>query len=66
MEPPFDFPLRAYGGSADPNVREEHIEAWSCQTTGSFAARIFDGGHFFLNTAAEVPASLAADLAALR
>ncbi len=64
-EPPFDFPLRAYGGESDPNVREEHIEAWSCQTTGSFAARIFAGGHFYLNTAGEFLETLAADLKAL-
>jgi surfactin synthase thioesterase subunit len=62
VEPPFDFPLRAYGGSADPNVREEHVEAWACQTTGSFAARIFDGGHFFLNTALDFPQELIRDL----
>jgi medium-chain acyl-[acyl-carrier-protein] hydrolase len=65
VEPPFDFPLRAYGGSSDPNVREEHVEAWSCQTTGGFAARIFEGGHFFPNSAPDFAASLAADLEAI-
>ncbi|MDP2996512.1 MAG: alpha/beta fold hydrolase [Bryobacterales bacterium] len=65
VEPPLDLPLRAYGGAADPNVRQEHVEAWSCQTTRSFAARIFDGGHFYLNTAPEFLATLAGDLEAL-
>jgi surfactin synthase thioesterase subunit/glycosyltransferase involved in cell wall biosynthesis len=65
VEPPFDLPLRAYGGAADPNVREEHVEAWSCQTTRSFAARIFDGGHFYVNTAPDFLAALAGDLEAI-
>ena len=65
VEPPFDLPLRAYGGAADPNVREEHVEAWSCQTTRCFAARIFDGGHFYLNTTPDFLATLAGDLEAI-
>jgi len=65
LEPPLDLPLRAYGGAADPNVREEHVEAWSCQTTRSFAARIFDGGHFYLNTAPDFLTALAGDLEAI-
>jgi medium-chain acyl-[acyl-carrier-protein] hydrolase len=50
-EPPLDCPIRAYGGSDDPNVRPEHLEAWSKQTTGAFDLRIFPGGHFFVDTA---------------
>ncbi len=65
VEPPIELPVRAYGGAADPNVREEHIEAWACQTTASFAARIFDGGHFYLNTAPDFLATLARDLEAI-
>jgi surfactin synthase thioesterase subunit/glycosyltransferase involved in cell wall biosynthesis len=48
-EPPFEFPIRAYGGCEDPNVRREHLDAWRDQTTGSFAVRIFPGGHFYWN-----------------
>ncbi len=47
-EPPFDFPIFAYGGLEDPNVRREHVEAWRQQTTGAFHLRGFRGGHFFL------------------
>ncbi|MBI4876493.1 MAG: alpha/beta fold hydrolase [Acidobacteria bacterium] len=61
-ELPFGFALRAYGGAADPNVREEHVEAWNCQTSGSFAARIFDGGHFYLQTTPDFLPTLAQDL----
>ena len=64
-EPPLDCPIRAYGGAEDPNVRLEHLEAWAVQTTSSFGARLFPGGHFFLQTAREeFLAALARDLIA--
>jgi surfactin synthase thioesterase subunit/glycosyltransferase involved in cell wall biosynthesis len=50
-EPPFAFPIRAYGGSTDPNILPEHRQGWALQTTGSFAERVFPGGHFYLITA---------------
>jgi len=50
-EPPFEFPIKAYGGQQDPNIRREHLEAWGEQTTGAFAVRLFAGGHFYMNTA---------------
>jgi surfactin synthase thioesterase subunit/glycosyltransferase involved in cell wall biosynthesis len=62
---PFDFPIRAYGGAIDPNVNLDHVQAWSSQTTGAFAARIFAGGHFYLNTASDFLPALAADLEAI-
>jgi len=49
-EPPFEFPVFAYSGQEDPNVREEHVEAWRQQTTGCFNRHEFAGGHFFLQT----------------
>jgi surfactin synthase thioesterase subunit len=62
-EPPLDCPILAYGGSDDPNVRPEHLEAWSKQTTGAFDLRIFPGGHFFIETAqAQFLAALSAGL----
>ena len=47
---PLDCPLRAYGGCDDPHVRREHLEAWAAQTTASFAARQFSGGHFYIHS----------------
>jgi surfactin synthase thioesterase subunit len=47
---PFAFPIRAYGGVDDPNVRCEHLDAWREQTTGPFEVRQFPGGHFYVNT----------------
>jgi len=62
-EPPLGCPIRAYGGTEDPNVTREHLAAWSEQTTRSFALRLFPGGHFFLNTQrAHFLRALAADL----
>jgi surfactin synthase thioesterase subunit/glycosyltransferase involved in cell wall biosynthesis len=60
---PLDCPIRAYGGSDDPNVRFEHLEAWAGQTTASFAVRLFPGGHFFTHAGQEaVLNALAEDL----
>ena len=61
---PLPVPMRAYGGTDDPNVRREHLDGWAEQTTASFAVRIFPGGHFYL-TAAREPflAALEEDLA---
>ncbi len=52
-DPPLPLPVRAYGGTDDPNVCREHLEGWAEQTTESFAVRVFPGGHFYLNTARE-------------
>jgi surfactin synthase thioesterase subunit len=61
---PFEFPIRAYGGLDDPNIRQEHLEGWREQTTGSFAVRTFAGGHFYLQECApEFRAALESDLA---
>jgi surfactin synthase thioesterase subunit len=46
---PLACPIRAYGGSADPNVLPEHLNGWAGETTASFAVRLFPGGHFFLH-----------------
>ncbi len=52
-EPPLQVPIFAYGGSADPNVTSEHIEAWRAQTIATFMRREFAGGHFFINSSRE-------------
>jgi surfactin synthase thioesterase subunit/glycosyltransferase involved in cell wall biosynthesis len=51
--PPLAVPVRAYGGADDRNVGPEHLDGWREQTTGSFAVRIFPGGHFYLTAAHE-------------
>ena len=42
---PLACPIRAYGGSADPNIHSEHLEPWAAQTSASFAVRLFPGAH---------------------
>jgi surfactin synthase thioesterase subunit/glycosyltransferase involved in cell wall biosynthesis len=65
--PPLQIPIAAYGGQRDPNVRFEDLAAWGTLTRGAFSQRQFDGGHFYLETAAEaVVRAIAADLAGLR
>ncbi|HEX8185986.1 MAG TPA: thioesterase II family protein [Blastocatellia bacterium] len=46
-----DCPVTAYGGLQDYSVRCEDLEAWRCQSTGSFSMHMFRGDHFFLHTA---------------
>lgn len=48
---PLPVRIFAYGGVSDPNVAPGHVEAWREHTTGGFEARIFAGGHFFIDTA---------------
>jgi surfactin synthase thioesterase subunit/glycosyltransferase involved in cell wall biosynthesis len=50
---PLDCPIRAYGGTEDPNIAPHHLEGWREQTTGSFAVRLFPGGHFYLRESAD-------------
>jgi len=62
-EPPLDCPIRAYGGTEDPNVSRAHLEGWALQTTAAFAVRLFPGGHFYLQThGRDFLAALARDL----
>jgi medium-chain acyl-[acyl-carrier-protein] hydrolase len=64
-EPPLDCPIRAYGGTEDPNVHLAHLEGWAVETTAPFAVHIFPGGHFYLQTyRQEFLAALARDLTA--
>jgi surfactin synthase thioesterase subunit/glycosyltransferase involved in cell wall biosynthesis len=60
-EPPLECPIRAYGGTEDPNITRDHLEAWARQTTASFALEMLPGGHFFVNSP-PFTASLARDL----
>jgi surfactin synthase thioesterase subunit/glycosyltransferase involved in cell wall biosynthesis len=62
-EPPLDLPIRAYGGTDDPNISLEHLESWSSETTKSFAVRRFPGSHFYMQACREeLAAALSEDL----
>jgi medium-chain acyl-[acyl-carrier-protein] hydrolase len=49
-EPPFNFPITAFGGLNDQFVPREEIDQWRDQTTGPFQLRMFPGDHFFLHS----------------
>jgi medium-chain acyl-[acyl-carrier-protein] hydrolase len=49
-EPPFSFPITAFGGLDDRGVPRRFIEGWREHTTGPFVLRMLPGDHFFLNT----------------
>lgn len=49
-EPPFKFPITAFGGLDDPGVPRHCIEGWREHTTGPFVLRMLPGDHFFLET----------------
>jgi medium-chain acyl-[acyl-carrier-protein] hydrolase len=51
--PPLGYPLTVFGGADDPDVPREHLAAWCEHTTAPCTLRMFPGGHFFLNAAAE-------------
>lgn len=53
-EAPLEIPIRAYGGLADANVEERHLQDWSEQTTAGFRMRWFAGGHFYLQSSADL------------
>jgi len=51
---PLDCPLTVFVGRDDPATgNDEAVRSWSCGTTGRFGIRRFDGGHFFVESAAE-------------
>lgn len=45
---PLACPITVFGGERDPDVPPASLDAWRECTTGPFARRLFDGGHFFL------------------
>jgi medium-chain acyl-[acyl-carrier-protein] hydrolase len=49
-QPPFSFPITAFGGLDDRGVPRHRIEGWREHTTGPFVLRMLPGDHFFLNT----------------
>ena len=49
-EPPFTFPITAFGGLNDQFVPREEMDRWREQTTGPFQLRMFPGDHFFLHS----------------
>lgn len=49
--PSLSCPLTVFGGLRDSLDEPEGLQAWREHTVGPFARRMFDGDHFFINTA---------------
>jgi medium-chain acyl-[acyl-carrier-protein] hydrolase len=63
-ESPLECPIGAFGGMSDRRVKEQHLAAWSEQTSVHFNLRMMRGGHLYLNEQeAELIRSLCEDLA---
>jgi len=67
--PPLDCPIRAFGGSHDPEATPEETAAWEAQTRAGFTLQVLPGDHFFLHDQRDallttVAADLEADTAA--
>nr|BAQ21958.1 putative type II thioesterase [Streptomyces versipellis] len=45
--PPLTCAVTALVGDSDPHTSVDEADAWSEHTTGPFALRVFDGGHFY-------------------
>ncbi len=59
--PVLSCPIVAFAGTDDRCTPNAHLDAWRDETSGSFRARRFPGGHFYLADARE---AVAADIAA--
>jgi surfactin synthase thioesterase subunit len=64
-EPALDVPIRAFGGTADGEVREDDLMAWQAHTRADFGLRMLRGGHFIVRTAQrDITRAIAEDLSA--
>src|SRR5664279_941119 len=50
-EAPLPCSITALGGTSDPEVDRDDLQAWSEQTSSAFSFHTFPGGHFFPQTA---------------
>ncbi len=50
-EPPLAIPIVAMGGTDDRDVTIASLQAWQEQTSVGFSLHVFEGGHFFLQSA---------------
>jgi len=47
-EAPLGCPITVMGGEDDPRITADMLSAWEIHTDGSFAERMYPGGHFYL------------------
>lgn len=49
--PPLNCPFSVFGGLQDVDITSHHLEAWCELTTSGCSLRMFEGDHFFIQTA---------------
>ena len=47
-EAPIGCPITVMGGEDDPRITADMLSAWEAHTNGSFAQKMYAGGHFYL------------------
>jgi surfactin synthase thioesterase subunit len=52
--PRLSCPVTAMGGDSDAYVPPEDLDAWRSVTCGPFESILFEGGHFYVNSAREM------------
>jgi medium-chain acyl-[acyl-carrier-protein] hydrolase len=50
-EPPLSCPISCLGGTDDRHVTRAQLEEWRRHTRSAFSLHVFEGGHFFVDTA---------------
>jgi len=64
---PLDCPISVFGGWEDPDVSQENLALWACQTRRSFILQMLPGNHFFFRSAQHLLLqSIARDLDLIR
>ena len=46
-----ECPILAFAGNDDRSSPPATVRAWRAQTSGEFGLELFNGAHFFINTA---------------
>jgi medium-chain acyl-[acyl-carrier-protein] hydrolase len=63
--PPLDCPVTAFASEQDKIVGVDAVAGWAAHTTGAFQLRLVDGGHFFIQDAANTVVPMIADALAV-
>jgi medium-chain acyl-[acyl-carrier-protein] hydrolase len=64
---PLDIPITVFGGTHDPEVYRDELDAWRCHTTAAIKLHTFPGNHFFLRPMqSDLISAIVSDLSGLK